>query len=865
MDLVLAGIKYDHVLVYIDDLIIFSRTSAEHALHLDSVLSRLESFGLHVGIDKCSFAQPEVHFLGHTVSAQGLRPDASLIKTVRDWPEPKDSAQVRSFLALCGYYRQFVLHFSDIAEPLQALTHKGVPFIFDVHCRESFVQLKQSLISSPVLSFPSFDRPFVLCTDASDVAMGAVLEQPDDLGQLHPVAYFSKTLNSSQRNYHVTDRECLSLVEAITHWSPFLSLGHFQVFTDHRALTCLNKTDQNRNVEGRLARWQLTLQRYSFTVHHRPGRINSAPDALSRLDISSLSSPLPLHFTASIASISLGDSSSFAVLSSRISAIHASLSSNIDSLNPDLRSQIITAQSQDIELAPLIFWLRDAVVPSDRKSAQLVFHRGRSMDMINGILVQHSALEGPPRIVLPNSLVDQMIDQYHATPSVGAHFGAAKVYDQIQRRFWCRGLYTKVLSRVALCSHCQQTHLSHQKPVGGPLIPTPVPAFPFDKIALDFVGPIRPTIHGNRHILVITDYFSRWSEAYPVPNQQADTVAQCLAEWCSHFGAPLTVCSDRGSAFIGEVIHDYCRLWGMKQQLTASYHPMANGLVERMNGTLCDSIRAFCNDVGVTWDESISAILFVYRNSIHAGISNTPAYLVFGRHLRSPLDAQIDSFLRSSSSIPSDSDFLFSQAQRLSRAWDIARKTMQTYQRKYAARFDAAHREEHFAPGDTVWLKVEGFPGHFGPRFTGPFRVFERISDTIYRINDINGVPFSNHVAIERLRRAVIPAHEIYSLPDEPAITANLASQLVSQLSSGNDSFSSSSSFSFSFSSSHSSPTFASSTSLSFSFLCSFFVFVVVFVFIIFFHCVFFIVVSFFLFIFCWTYHFIFAFSTYSL
>ena len=154
-------------------MIIFSHNEVEHALHLDSVLTRLEEHGLRVGLPKCSFIQHEVHFLGHVVSGQGLRPDENLIKTVRDWPEPTNVAEVRSFIALCGFYRQFILHFADLAEPLLNLTRSNVVFDFTEEGRDSFNQLKLALTSAPLLSFPSFDRPFVLSTDASDVAMGA--------------------------------------------------------------------------------------------------------------------------------------------------------------------------------------------------------------------------------------------------------------------------------------------------------------------------------------------------------------------------------------------------------------------------------------------------------------------------------------------------------------------------------------------------------------------------------------------------------------------------------------------------------------------------------------------------------------------
>ena len=380
LDLVLSGIKSEFVLVYIDDLIVYSATFSLHVKHVDVVFSRLQQYNLRVGLIKCSFVQSSVTFLGHTVSADGIVPDSSHLNIIRDCPTPTSTHSVKSFIALCSYYRSHILHFAEMVEPLLVLLRDNTPFVWSSACEQAFRELKQALTTAPVLAYPDYTRPFILCTDASQVAIGAVLEQVGTSGFRHPVAYFSRTLNVTQRKYTVSEKECLALVEAIRHFRQFLTFGHFLVYTDHKALQAL-VNPKSKVAEGRLQRWQLFLQSYDFTVYHRSGPLNVVADSLSRLHgqpptISDYSSPPAFSFPVA---------KSAGVL--QISAISVEE-------GPSFLQRLRTTQQHDIDLIPLIRFLKEGTLPSDSVLARKVLTTSSSHSLRDDILMHRAFSSG---------------------------------------------------------------------------------------------------------------------------------------------------------------------------------------------------------------------------------------------------------------------------------------------------------------------------------------------------------------------------------------------------------------------------------------------------------------------------------------
>lgn len=278
MENILVGLQWKILLVYLDDVIVFGSTIPEMIARLEMVLQRLRNANLKLKPKKCNLFQKEVLYLGHVVSAEGVKTDPTKVEAVKSWPTPSNPTEVRSFLGLASYYRRFVQKFSDVVKPLTNLTKKDQPFIWTGECEEAFAAMKESLTTAPILAYPRLEVGFILDTDASNFALGAVLSQEQE-GRERVIAYASRTLNKAEQNYCVTRRELLAIVVFLKHFRHYLYGQQVRVRTDHGALRWLL---QFKNPEGQLARWLEVISQYRLTLEHRAGRIHSNADGLSR-------------------------------------------------------------------------------------------------------------------------------------------------------------------------------------------------------------------------------------------------------------------------------------------------------------------------------------------------------------------------------------------------------------------------------------------------------------------------------------------------------------------------------------------------------------------------------------------------------
>ena len=281
MDRVLAGLHWETCLFYLDDIIVFSSTWEEHLARLREVFERLRQAKLKLGAAKCTFAAKEVSYLGHRVTEEGLLPDPSLLAAIRDIPPPTTATEVRSFLGLAGYYRRYVKGFAAIAAPLFALTRKEALFHWSEDCQAAFDQLKNRLTTSPITAFPDFSQAFRLYTDASTAGLGAILAQVRE-GKERIICCASRALNKAEKSYPATKLECLAIVWAVAKFRPYLMAMPFEVYTDHYALQWLKTM---RTGSALLHRWSAALEEYDFTVRHRPGKVQTHVDGLSRLPV----------------------------------------------------------------------------------------------------------------------------------------------------------------------------------------------------------------------------------------------------------------------------------------------------------------------------------------------------------------------------------------------------------------------------------------------------------------------------------------------------------------------------------------------------------------------------------------------------
>ena len=280
MDLVLSGLQGVEMFVYMDDIVIYAKTLEEHNQKLTKLLGRFKTAGLVLQPDKCRFMCKEIGYLGHLISKEGVRPDPKKVEAVRNFPRPKGRKNVKQFLGLAGYYRRFITNFATIVKPLTLLLKKDVPFAWTETAERAFDTLKNVLCTQPLLQYPDFLKPFIITTDASDFAVGAILSQ-GEIGKDLPIAYASRTMSKAEINYTTTEKELLAIIFAVKHFRPYIYGQEFTLVTDHKALVWLDQL-KDPTMGSRLARWKIKLQEYKYKIIYKPGRVNANADALSR-------------------------------------------------------------------------------------------------------------------------------------------------------------------------------------------------------------------------------------------------------------------------------------------------------------------------------------------------------------------------------------------------------------------------------------------------------------------------------------------------------------------------------------------------------------------------------------------------------
>jgi len=280
MSVVLSGMQGLKSLCYLDDILVFGETLKVHNDRLRDVFARLRMHNLKLQPDKCEFLRKEVTYLGHKLTPEGLLPDSNKVRAVKEFPTPTNTRQLKGFLGLAGYYRRFIQNFSKIARPLTALLKRNTPFVWNQSTDEAFNTLKKLLTEEPLLQYPDFTKPFVLTTDASNEALGAILSQ-GPIGLDLPIAYASRTLNSAEKRYSVTEKELLAIVWGCKYYRQYLFGRKFTIVTDHKPLTWVFNV---KDPSSRLLRWRLKLEEYDYQIIYKPGTKNTNADALSRIN-----------------------------------------------------------------------------------------------------------------------------------------------------------------------------------------------------------------------------------------------------------------------------------------------------------------------------------------------------------------------------------------------------------------------------------------------------------------------------------------------------------------------------------------------------------------------------------------------------
>ena len=691
---ILGKLRWDKCLCYLDDIIIFGKTFEEHCERLHEVLKVLNQANLKLQKKKCSFGYRQVKFLGHLISEYGVKPDPSKTKALENFAEPSNINHVRSFLGLASYYRKFIKNFAKLSHPLNELLQKDKEFIWDEDCQNSFNAIKQRLTEDPILIHFHDDLPIFLYTDASGTGIGAVLAHKKN-GKEHVVAYCSRTLNKHEKNYPITEQECLAIVWSVTKFRHYL-LGHeFTIVTDHHPLCFLNSI---KNPSGRLARWALRLSEYSFNVIHQKGSAHKTADCMSRFPLKESD---PIEDERMVYSID----------------------------NTDLNS----LQNSDAFCSKI-------------KKRLTSKHRKKGYFIENDILYrQVKSRHGFKQLIcLPLSMVEDVCKEFHDT-LISGHLGQKRTYQKISERFYRPKLPELIQNYVKTCTPCQ-TRKTPTLPQQGLLQTIPL-CDPFEILGIDFLGPFPKSSSQNQYIIVLTDYGTRWAEAKAVRNATAESVAKFLIEsiFLKH-GFPKQIVSDRGSQFLSNLVTSLLKELNVKHTPSTSFHPQTNGLTERFNKTLTDILSMYTSKSQNDWDKYIPYALFSYNTSVQASTNETPFKLVYARDPILPIDITLD--------IPTNPN----TRQLITKIRKEVKDRLERVHLEQAAHYNANRRETDYSEGELVLvykpLREVGKSTKLLHKWGGPYKIIKKTSPVNYELLDLRTTPPKRDIhPVSRIKR----------------------------------------------------------------------------------------------------------------
>ena len=749
MSEVLRGLNWKFSLVYIDDVIIFSSTFEDHYNHLKQVFDKLREANLTMKASKCKFFTRSVDYLGHVISKHGIQVDPVKTKVIREFPTPKHAKDVRSFLGMCNYFRRFIKSYAEIALPLNQLLKKDAKFVWTEGCEMAFNTLKERLISPPVLAYASSNSKYQISCDASTYALGYALEKLDANGKPRAIAYGGRALRGAELNWNISELECLAVVEAIKKFHPYLANGHFHIYTDHIALKWLQNT---KDMTGRLARWSLMLQGYSFTINHRSGKSNTLADGLSRrhyegeenetrVDIEELW-PAVLSATSDesmMLECKFEYKNNADTCNKESNILHAVDAEEIDEepivTDIDQSNDLKAMQEKCPDCGPMIQYLKEGELPANTKVARKVTIEADNYTLLDGVLyhLYYRRAKGLPKadrlvkqLVVPEPLRHEALQAYHDSLMGGGHQGKERTYTALRNKYYWVHMYRDVEQHTRSCIECQA---SKNRPTvtKAPLKPLPITDI-WSRIHFDFIGPVTCSDDNFKHILMVTDSFTKWCEAIPTKTQEAREVAQVLyRDIFTRYGAPDTLVSDRGKCFMAGLVKALCSLFDVKRVMTSSYHPQSNA-VERHNSTVGQAIRCYGQLDQKDWPMLLPGIMMAYRATpCTQSTQYSPYFLLFGREMNLPFDLNW---------IPKENLGKTPQAHlqkilgNLENAREIARENMEKAQEKYKKYYDVRVKEPKFEPGDKVWLfnpKVPvGLSNKFHRKWTGPYYITQK-------------------------------------------------------------------------------------------------------------------------------------------
>lgn len=670
MNCILSDLIGKCCLVYLDDIIIFGSSLQQHLDNLNKVLKRLIEANLKVQLDKCEFLQKQCEFLGHIVTENGIKPNPNKIEKILSWPLPKTAKQIKGFLGLLGYYRKFIKDFAKLTKPLTRCLKKDAKIIHNEEFKNCFNDCKQLLTSDPILRYPNFEKSFILETDASDFALGAVLSQKFEDAKEHPIAYASRTLNDTECNWSATEKELAAIVWAVKHFRPYIYGTKFQLRTDHKALVWLR---QKKDLNRKLLNMKLELEEYEFEVVYKKGTLNRNADALSRIECE-ISDNAEIHaidedFNRKLLNIKLDQEeykNEFKNNNDNKAEIHANSnestmtqhSADTDAgefipctLKPlnEFRNQIILEQSPDecIE-STRIFpnHLRIKIRKTIFSPAVLIniLKEYASLTCVNGLYCSTSILNNMNiiyknffsraktfRIFWTQNFLTDVTDepeqeQIIQTQHNNNHRGIVETTKHISTQYYFPKLRAKVTRFINLCKLCQKSKYERH-PYKPKFKFTETPAKPLEIVHMDIF------IINRKNYLTFCDKFSRLAVAIPIRTRNAVHIIQAVTKFIALLGKPSLLVTDSETSFTSTSMREFLEENLIEYHFTCLGQSSSNGTVEIVHRTLRELHNILSNKEStkdMSESTKINLAVTIYNDSIHSHTNITPKELFYG-------------------------------------------------------------------------------------------------------------------------------------------------------------------------------------------------------------------------------------------
>lgn len=773
MNRVFGALIGKSVVVYLDDILIFSKTQEEHLEHIRQVFEILKKEQLYCKLAKCEFMKEKVAYLGHIINEHGVQPDPSKVQVVKDWPRPKSVHELRSFLGLCNYFRRYIKSYARKTYPLTELLKKGVwekggdPW--DETHDLAFQVVKEALTTAPVLTHYDMSKPVELICDASKVALGGILMQDG-----RPIAYESRKFTPAETRYSTGDRELLAVIHCLKVWRCYLHGQPFTLVTDHKPNTYLRSLE---NWSDRQARWNEKLEQFPYVWEYRKGEDNIA-DPLSRIAVLiRTANRMVTNFEMldrhawkwRVRDPSTEDPSDIA-MEPRLAPITRQMVSEVQEeagpnevqgqdVNPSRplpAEQSMEAEQKRFERKVTKLLSNRAIAKSydsQEWSNEVKRHPTKYEKHANGLWYMGNKIVIPPGQAHAD-LRKAIIVEHHNTPFAG-HPGFDRLKASITRSFTWSGLHTEVLAFCRDCVQCARNKSGRRRRAGH-IYPHDIPEYPWETISMDFITGLPQTLGGHDTIAVFVDKLTKMVHLHPCSNKglTADQLVDVfMTEIFRHHGVPKKIISDRDPKITAAFWRTVIERLGSRCNISTAFHPETDGQTEVFNKVIEEVLRNFVSPTQTNWHELLPACEFALNDHVHSGTQDTPFYLNYGRHPVRPIDMVVSTLGgEGATESPSSSEYdprllkedaSRQRAQQRVEALDKALKRAKTCLRaainRMVERENAKRDDVVYSVGDKVWLSSRNFMWKSGarklcPKWLGPFEVTEVMGPLTYRL-----------------------------------------------------------------------------------------------------------------------------------